>query len=351
MNKRERLRIYGHIIVLRENSELYCKRVFDSSYEPNTFCYQVGDVSIYSCHTSDDAFGPIVPVCYRAWKSLIISINREIELVELNLNILLHDTKLTYVRIMNMPTVRKIVQMISVCSVTMAAIDIRGLMWARELGNDFLTNMQSLKTITTNDHISPIATQTVNVFSLPCLEIIGNHFMASTGLLAMEICDMPRLRQIGDSFLSRCDNLKYFSMHYIGIKEIPEKFLHMPDSLTTLELYDMPYVTGMGCESLYSPMKLENLWLASMPSFSHFGDMILCGANSLKCIDLSRLINLKTIGRNFGINSRSLQSVRIEGLEYLESIGAGFAGEYTEKIDIKKLPSLKYIGLFRIRDD
>jgi hypothetical protein len=356
VNSLDGLHMYGHIITVGENSQLNGLGKFDSIYRANTFYYQYEDVSMYRCSDSSAGISKIPATHYHKWKSVVAWINREANITEIDLDILLLYIDSDNVRIMNMPSVRRTISTKKVYNGIVKMVDIRGLMWIRAMGDNFLGGLLSLKTIITSDSVSPKARQSNNVFTMPYLEKIGSHFLATSDLGVLEMCDMPRLKEIGTNFLSRCDKMKYFSMHYVGIEnELPENFLCMLGKLNILELYDMPYVTGMGHESLNSLPKLKNLWLASMPNFTYFSFSILNGANSLENIDLTRLSNLKNIGQNFAKDCQSLRGIRIDGLKHLENIDDGFAsnggGESFDIINLKTLPALKFIGPFRIRDD
>jgi hypothetical protein len=158
-------------------------------------------------------------------------------------------------------------------------------------------------------------------------------------------------------FVDKIQNLRILNHSFLNknITDLPDmknlkelekisNFANGCKSLKTIDLSGLINLKSIGDLFAFECQSLTEIKLSK--NIETIGNVFAKGCQSLTTIDLSGLTNLKTIGIGFAFYCQRLTTINLSGLTNLKTIGYGFAQscEKLTTIDLSGLTNLETIG-------
>lgn len=203
------------------------------------------------------------------------------------------------------------------------------------IGADYIekldfSNLTKLTTIAYNAFTARgtlTATKTIDFTGCSSLTSIGATAFYKTGVKAINLVDLPVLREIG----AQSD--------YSGV-------FGNATNLETVNISNCPELKRIGDAVFRESSNISALTLDNLPQLTHIGNSAFGGLTKLKALDLSNLHNLKMIGNSAFYNS-PLETLNLSGLSKLVVIGNyAFHQSPLTSLDLTSLSALEEIGQY-----
>ena len=270
---------------------------------------------------------------YSIFENNFIKIILPNSLLSIGNNILYNCTKLKKINLSNLDKLERIGDNFINHSTKLEYINLSNLLKLTIIGDKFLYYCRNLKNID---------------LYLPNLTTIGNNFLSNCSEIKnIDLSSLQKLTTTGDNFLSNCSKIRYIDLSsLINLITIGDNFLYHCSIISSIDLSPLIMLEIIG-NNFLNQLNSFNAFtkiILNNPNLKHIGNKFLLNCYNTIEVNLSSLINLKTIGDDFLVKLL-ISSIDLSSLINLESIGKNFLSFCfnLKEIDLSFLINLKTI--------
>ena len=225
------------------------------------------------------------------------------------------------------------------CDASFTRLDLSAVSGVTRIEDGFLSGCTSVTTVDLSGlcnvtHIEYgclsccTSLTSLDVSGFTGVTVIGNRFLAGSGVTNLDLSHMTSVTEVGTSFLEFCQSLKRIDISgWRRITHIEDGFLQNCTSLATIDLSAFCSVTKIDSNFLSNCESLTTISFSGMTNVTEIGSDFCSDCTSLESIDLSAFGRVAAIGPEFLYHCTSLQTVDLSVLRSIMHIKRGWLQE------------------------